>query len=64
MPGRDPPDAESPSCPNCGGRGLARAVEIKGNERTVTYVREACRLRWYLIDEARPPSWARGWPIK
>jgi hypothetical protein len=54
------PEVEiSPACPDCSGRGLARAVVIKGTERTITYECERCRHRWELASHAPFDYWRR-----
>ena len=42
---------------------MARAVAIKGPERTVTLVCEWCGHRWETVSEDRPFRWEDGKPI-
>jgi hypothetical protein len=43
-----------PACSKCSGRGAARFVEIKNQQRTVQYVCETCGERWHLTTNDEP----------
>jgi hypothetical protein len=48
-----------PACPGCNGRALARAVCVKGTERTITYECEVCHHRWSVARRDPRVAWAR-----
>jgi DnaJ-class molecular chaperone len=57
-----PPTSETPVCPTCSGRGIARTVMSKFGIRTVTYECDTCNHRWELKDVEAPIAWLQDAP--